>query len=633
MGKGFIKGYPEGSDITLLNTMYHKAKKLEDGTYSDDSIDIIFKDMRTGEKKCATIYNPSYRFYMTKPNVPVSYNKLLISKNDVNPVDCEYSKVKKTIAKLTNNLEFFYDNNRNGNYRENDKLFTIPSVFNADMHVEDYYRWLFDRTYKNNPFKPTKLYFDIEVDGINQRGDFPEMGECPVNAVTLVDEDGKKVYTLLLENYNNPLIEEFKNIKDIPKRLKDFVRERVGGWKNEIRFGLDKFNYHVIFYDEEIKLIHDMFNVINTIKPDFALAWNIAFDLPYLIQRILALGYNPEDIICHPDFPVKECYYYIDPRAQKFEERGDYAQISSYTVYLDQLISYASIRKGQRSDGGYKLDYIGQKKAGVNKLDYSHITRNIVELPYKDYYTFVFYNVMDTIVQLCIESKVNDIDFIYNKAMNCFTRYSKIHRQTVYLINRATKEFYDMGYVIGNNINKHNQKVGFAGAFVADPLNVSDEPKMKINDNPINLFSNLVDMDYTALYPSLIDQNNIAPNTQHGKIVFPEAIDKNENRFNNEYFDRSVWFSEDFVSRDYINFCERYLNLAGYEEMFNDIISYFSTVKRPVSGLRHVDTMTGGRIMCDIVPKDSKRVMCEIIDNSNGRIMCDKIERMNKHDA
>lgn len=633
MGKGFIKGYPEGSDITLLNTMYHKAKKLEDGTYSDDSIDIIFKDMRTGEKKHVTIYKPSYRFYMVKPNIPVSYNKLFIDKNDVEPIDCEYNKLKKTIAKETNNLEFFYENNRNGNYRENDKLFTIPSIFNADMHIEDYYRWLFDRTYKNTPFKPTKLYFDIEVDGINQRGDFPEMGECPVNAVTLVDEDNKKVYTLLLENYNNPLIEEFKNIKDIPKRLKDFVRERVGGWKNEIRFGLDKFNYHVIFYDEEIKLIHDMFNVINTIKPDFALAWNIAFDLPYLIQRILVLGYNPEDIICHPDFPVKECYYYIDNRAQKFEERGDYAQISSYTVYLDQLISYASIRKGQRSDGGYKLDYIGQKKAGVNKLDYSHITRNIAELPYKDYYTFVFYNVMDTIVQLCIESKVNDIDFIYNKTMNCNTRYAKIHRQTVYLINRAAKEFYDMGYIIGNNINKHNQKIGFAGAFVADPLNVSDEPKMKINDNPINLFSNLVDMDYTALYPSLIDQNNIAPNTQHGKIMFPEAIDKNENRFNNEYFDRSVWFSEDFVSRDYINFCERYLNLAGYEEMFNDIISYFNTVKRPSSGLRHVDTMTGGRIMCDIVPRGSKRVMCEIIDNSNGRIMCDKIERMNKHDA
>lgn len=624
----FIRGYQDGANISLLNVIYHKPVKNENGKYGKDSLDIVFKDMDTMEKKVQHIESPSYTYWITNEGVPVDYWKMFIEKDKVHPIECKYSEVKKSIAENTDNLEFFYDNIRNGNYRENDRLFAIPSIFNADMHIEDYYRWLFDRTYRNNPFVPEKLYFDIEVDGKDAAGDFPEMGECPVNAVTIVDDTHCRVYTLLLENYSNPLIEKFKHTENLTEKLKSFVQEKVGGWKQEHRFGLDKFNYHIIFYNEEIKLISDMFKVINTIKPDFALAWNIAFDLPYLIERIKILGYDPTEIICHYDFKVKECYYYIDRRADKFEERGDYSQVSSYTVYLDQLITFASRRKGQRAVASFKLDYIGDIIAGVRKLDYSHITTNLVELPYKNYEVFVFYNVMDTIVQLCIEHKIGDIDFVYNKALSVNTRYQKIHRQTTYLMNRAIKDFWDMGFVMGNNINKSNQKVGFPGAFVADPLLVSDKPKLKINGSPIMLCDNLNDFDYKALYPSIIDENNMAPNTQHGKIILPEKLDDKENRFNNDYFDRVVWFTEDLISGDRLNFCERYLHLAGYEQMFDDIIEYFQTVKAPAKGLRSFDTVSGLRIMANIIPEGSRREMVRIIDPNSKRTMCIIREKM-----
>ena len=99
-------------------------------------------------------------------------------------------------------------------------------------------------------------------------------------------------------------------------------------------------------------------------------------------------------------------------------------------------------------------------------------------------------------------------------------------------------------------------------AFVADPKLVSDTPKMKINGKPVNLCDNLDDFDYKALYPSIIDENNMALNTQHGKVFFPERLDDKENRFNNDYFDRTVWFMEDLNSNNWIDFCERYLHLA-----------------------------------------------------------------------
>ena len=598
----FIKGYQPGANITLLNVIYHKPVKDETGKYCEDSLDIIYKDMNTMEKKIQHIKQPKYIYWMTNDGVPTNYCKLCIEKDKVHPIECNYSDLKKNIAENTNNLDFFYNNIRNGNYKENDKLFSIPSVFNADMNIEDYYRWQFDMMYKNEPFIPEKLYFDIEVDGINAIGDFPEMGECPVNAITLIDESHCQVYTLLLENYNNPLINEFKKTPNLTTELKAFVQDKVGGKENEIKYGLDKFNYHIMFYDEEIKLIIDAFNVINTLKPDFALAWNIAFDLPYLIYRIINLGYDPAEIICHPDFKVKEVFYFIDKRADKFEERGDYAQVSSYTVYLDQLITFASRRKGQRAVASYKLDYIGNLVAGVRKLDYSHITTKLQELPYKDYHIFVFYNVMDTIVQLCVEHKIGDIDFVFAKALSVNTRYSKVHRQTTYLINRAIKDFWDMGYIMGNNNNKHNQKVGFPGAFVADPMLVSDKP-------------------------SIIDENNMAPNTQYGKMLFPEQLDKKENRFNNDYFDRGVWFTEDLISHDRLNFCERYLHFAGYEQMYDDIIEYFTTIMPPIRGLKDYDCVSGLRIMANIIPDDSKKEMCTIVDPTKLKVMCRIVER------
>ena len=122
----------------------------------------------------------------------------------------------------------------------------------------------------------------------------------------------------------------------------------------------------------------------------------------------------------------------------------------------------------------------------------------------------------------------------------------------------------------------------------------------------------------------------MAPNTQRGKIFFPEILDPKENRFNNSYFDRTVWFMEDLISHDRINFCERYLNLAGYLQMYYDIIKYFTTIKAPMRGMYSSDTINGGRIMCNIIPDNSSRQMVMVIDPAVNKRMCYRQERMSK---
>lgn len=128
------------------------------------------------------------------------------------------------------------------------------------------------------------------------------------------------------------------------------------------------------------------------------------------------------------------------------------------------------------------------------------------------------------------------------------------------------------------------------------------------------------------MYPSVLDENNMSPPTQHGKILFPNKIDAKEDRFNNPYFDRSVWFVEDLISHNYLDFCHRYLNLATYEEMYDDILKFYTEICN--SNRYPILYTENGKIMCHIVP-DNKigKELC-IITNNKEKIMCKIVDKM-----
>lgn len=496
-----IKGRNPGDNITIMNTMFRRMVDPRDDKFKD-VLTIVYKDCDTMQKHMQEIVNPNYEYYIAKEDSRVSYNRLFIEEDKAEKVSVPYKDLEKDIAERTGNLNLFYENIRNGNKSANKKLHLHPDVFSSDTNIEDHYRYRFDQLYKNEACTITKAFFDIEADTISMVGDFPEMGECPINAITLILQDQGQVYTFLLRNKTNPQIAQFeKTVQDgsVFKELEEFVINAVGGPEMAEHFKIN-FKYNFLFYDEEdeINLIKDLFNAINTFKPDFALAWNMGFDVSYILARIQKLGYNPEDIVCHPDFQYKSASYFVDERMKsEFAERGDFALISSYTTYLDQMIHFASRRKGQSKFISFTLDFIGEVVAGVRKLDYKDITTNISELPYKSYKTFVFYNIMDTIVQYCIDIKTGDLEYVFGKCIMNNTRYSKAHRQTVYLTNRGMKEFKNEGLIIGNNANKYNQKPEekFPGAFVGEPKQVSDYSKLRIYGRPVLVVDNCDDFD------------------------------------------------------------------------------------------------------------------------------------------
>ena len=613
----FIIGeYPKGYPLSLLNTIYHYPRKDRNGKWQPGAIDLIIKDNNSGEKFLETIVDPMYEYYMLLDNVQIpNYTLEYAMKEDCKCIIVPYNQLQKDIAERLGKLNQFYENCRNGNRAANKTMCNYaPNILMSDMDIEDNIRFQFSHTYENNYTKPSKSYLDIEADVINCKGDFVELGECPINAVSFIDDQSLVIHSFLLRNDKNPLIAKFEEETKSPMlhmRLKQFLINAVGGTEQAKKYKVDKMEVKFHFYDEkdEIVMLQHLFNYINNLKPDFVLAWNMAFDIPYIIQRIINLGYNPKDIMCHPDFKYKEVSYLIDERNQfNYEERNDFAKISSYSVYLDQMIHFASRRKGQSAIANYRLDYIGQITCGVKKLDYSHITKNLAELPYKDYETFVFYNIMDTIVQYCIEYKVNDINSAYNNVLLDNTRWSKIYRQTVYLKNRAAKSYYNYGMIIGNNVNQNTPKVSFPGAFVADPKLNSDYSKKRINGRPVSIYDNLDDFDYKALYPSITSEFNMSKTTLIGHVNIPDKVYEFENRFHRDdiKWKREAQFMDDLQSHNWIEFFNRWFHFAGYEEMYDDVIEYFTKIKYPSGIITYHDF---DNVDMSIKPKTDNRSM------------------------
>lgn len=487
--------------VMLLNVIYNQPSPQ---TNWMDSLDIIYKDLDTGKKHLETIVNPEMEVYFTKDeyrNYEHPKYVLPVEHCELKKISCKYAT--RDIAKIAGGkYEAYYKECAQSKNRKAMKnLHKYRYVMASDYDPESYYRIQFGLHYMNEKPKPiTKLYSDIEVDGIDIEG-FVSDGVAPINAITLIDETTRKCYTFALRNEKNEQIQELENnLDEFKKECHNMFDESYG-----------EFEYNIFFYDEkdEIVMLKDYFNLIHVLKRDFLMFWNMNFDANYLMDRITVLGENPADIMCHPDFPIKKCYYYSDRKNFAMKMKKDWFTISSYTTWVDDCILYAQIRKGKSELGSVKLNIIGQKELDDKKLDYSE-EANIKTLPYVNYKKFLLYNIKDVLLQYGIERKTSDLDNLYTRSILNSVPYKKVFSQTALLRNRCYGEYLKQGYVIGNNINMDydkdwdddddEEKEKFAGAIVGNPNLNSLKNGMNVNGTKNRYVRKyVIDFDFSSL--------------------------------------------------------------------------------------------------------------------------------------
>lgn len=553
----------KGRNLQFINSFYTRPRWSNGKMTVPDSLGIVYRDEDTGEKFLDIQYQPNIDFYMSYEDVEIPHHLRHISKDLVEKCTCKFNDLPLTLAKTAGDdmVKDYYDTIKVSPYKAKRKYHYLPYIFNSDMDIEDFWKGKFLDNFDSKADKLTKAYYDIEVDSVDYIG-FPDenIAPCEVNAITYVNAEFMTCHTYLLRNRNNPQIEvEERRVNELIQYMKDTLR--------------DDFKYHIYFYDYELDLIADFFAQVNKDKPDFCAAWNARFDALTLINRIKQLGGDPAEIICHPDVPqeLRFAYFTADDRNPKPCDKGDSFNCASYTMYIDQLIIFAALRKGQGDEESYSLNHIAKKQLGDEKLDYSD-TSTIQTLAYDDYRKFVAYNIKDVFLLYEIEKKNDDFDMLYSLAKITRTRISKTMRKTVSLKNLAAKFYYDQGYIMGNNTNGRIDDDGdsaptekFDGALVADPA-LNGFNGMLINGKRSKyVYQKVIDYDLSALYPSIIRAFNIDTTTQYGRLLI-DGIEPTKEH------DPAMGFVDKLTSGNYIRLGHEYYGLPTATELARQLI-------------------------------------------------------------
>jgi len=223
--------------------------------------------------------------------------------------------------------------------------------------------------------------------------------------------------------------------------------------------------------------------------PDVITGWNIQlFDIPYICKRLnrvlgekLMKRFSPWGL-------VTENEIFIKGRKQIMFDVGGVTQLD----YLDLYKKFTY--KAQES---YRLDYIAEVELGQKKLDHSEFDT------FKDFYTkgwqkFIEYNIVDVELVDRLEDKMKLIELALTMAYDAKVNYADVFYQVRMWDNIIYNYLKKRNIVIPPKIRSDkNEK--YAGAYVKEPIP--------------GKYDWVISFDLNSLYPHLIMQYNISPET------------------------------------------------------------------------------------------------------------------------
>tara|TARA_R110000868_G_scaffold124490_12_gene329204 strand:+ start:21689 stop:24265 length:2577 start_codon:yes stop_codon:yes gene_type:complete len=254
---------------------------------------------------------------------------------------------------------------------------------------------------------------------------------------------------------------------------------------------------------DEIDLINQFLAVWSLHSPDMVTGWNIkGFDIPYLVNRITKLLGSDQAEKLSPWGIVREKK--ADGRYGK--------EYTTYTLYgcavIDYLELYIKYAPDGKSQERYTLDHIGHSELGERKLSYDE--HGSLHALYKnDYQKFIEYNIQDTRLVGRLNDKLRLLELVltlaYDGKFNYEDCFMQVRMWDIILFNELFRDKIVIPPV------SHNSKSSmFAGAYVKEPV-----PDM---------YNWVCGYDLTSLYPSLIMQYNISPETLLQPQDYPEEI-------------------------------------------------------------------------------------------------------------
>lgn len=297
-------------------------------------------------------------------------------------------------------------------------------------------------------------FLDIETVGTETDG-FPNIAEAniPIVMLSLTNNQGKSVLFGL---------KDFKKTKD------------------------DDFEYRL--YDDEASLLKGFIQYWQLEYPDIVSGWNTSmFDIPYIVNRIIR--------ILDEEWAKKLSPWNL-LRENHVEIRG--RRVTTYDIVGVTHIDYLDLYKKfgtYSAKESYALGYIAQEELGETKLD----------LPGSSFYdaytnhfdTFVRYNNRDSVLIMKMEKKLKLLELAvtmaYTIKCNIDDVFGTVKPWDVFVYNFLSKQ----KVAVPPKTRKMARE--FEGAYVKEPRH--------------GLRGWILTFDFASLYPTIIRQWNISPET------------------------------------------------------------------------------------------------------------------------
>ena len=270
--------------------------------------------------------------------------------------------------------------------------------------------------------------------------------------------------------------------------IQNYATKQIVSW-GQGAFVNKKENVSYINCNSEVHLLRSFLAFWTKNYPDVITGWNCnLYDIPYICGRI-------DRVLGQKEMRTFSPWNMVRKGEIKIMGREHVSYTVSGIACLDYLDLYKKFTyKAQES---YRLDYIAEVELGKKKLDHSEFDT------FKDFYTkgwqkFIEYNIIDVELVDELEDKMKLIELALTMAYDAKVNYIDVFYQ-VRMWDTIIYNYLKRKNIVIPPKEESSKNERYAGAYVKEPVP--------------GVYDWVVSFDLNSLYPHLIMQYNISPET------------------------------------------------------------------------------------------------------------------------
>jgi DNA polymerase elongation subunit (family B) len=306
------------------------------------------------------------------------------------------------------------------------------------------------------------INIDIETDTVDGFPD-PEIAQSPVTTITMKHND---IYWVF-----------------------GYTCDRVDAKHNHGKFTTTRKDVRYIHCADEKDMLVKFVGLWREFDPDIVTGWNVQFyDIPYLVNRLARVYDAKYSKMLSP-------WRHISTRTAVIYGREQTAITLTGICILDYMEMYKKFTYTQQES--YRLNHIAHIELDKKKVDYSEFG-SMNDFYEMNYQKFIEYNIEDVAIVDDLDAKMGFIDMVlalaYSAKVNFNDTFAQVRMWDTMIYNHLRE-----GNIVLPPKAHASKDLQYTGAYVKEPI--------------VGMHEWVVSFDLNSLYPHLIMQYNISPET------------------------------------------------------------------------------------------------------------------------